>query len=232
MSERSAITYRVDGGRRPSPAHERLVVEADGTFTMWRSLATLTTPASPGGRFGGRLTDGVAGRLRDAAAAATAAGDLDAGATPDGAVQQVSLDGATGRAGMHAEVGGPWGDLLGGLQEQLSALAGQPVAAVAVSVEADASAARLRLLGSEPLRLDLGNADVRVVLWHQGTKTGDWRSAPLGAGTVEAESGWSYELPFDHGLERRGEDHLDVYVSLQAADGDRIVPVLLFQRLE
>lgn len=223
--------YTIDGGRRPAPAHERLVVDDDGSFTMWRSMSTLSSPPSPVGRFGGSLSSEARAGLEAAARAAAESGDLAESPPPDAAIQVVHLDGAAASAGVNSRPGGPWGALFDLLRAELGELAGQPVAAVALEVDAGADQARLRHLGSEPLALDLGGADVRVVIWRDEVKAGDWRSGDLGTGRHTAKPGWTLDLPFDHGLEHRAGDKLDVYVSMRADDGGA-VPLLLFHRVE
>ena len=226
------IIYTIDGGRRPAPAHERLEISDDGAFTMWRSLSTMSTPPSAVGRFAGSVPADALRQIQQAASEASGAGDLAQPVPPDGAVQVVQLDGATARVGAHAEATGAWGTLLGLLRELLGTLADQPLAVVAVEVAKDASRASLRHLGTVPLVLELAGAVVRVVVWRDGAKAGDWRSGPIGDAKVEASAGWSLELPFDHSLALHAGDKTDVYVTFGADDGGHAVRAQLLHRVE
>jgi hypothetical protein len=190
------VTYVRAGGRTAPADRERLAVEADGRFTMQRSVRS---PAV--GRFAGRLRPVEAGALDAAARAAAAAGPLTATRVPDAAAETVTVDGVTATFG-GGTVSGPWGALAVELRRLLDDLVRAPVAAVALVVAPDGSTATLKRLGDEPLTVDLSKLSVTATVFGpDGNVAGTWKSSPApAAGPVSTAAGWTSALPFDHGL--------------------------------
>jgi hypothetical protein len=205
------VRFERVGGREPPPDRERLQVEDDGSFTLWRSNWSPVV-----GRFGGRLADSELEGLREDITAAAATGSSSLTPYPDAAIDIVEAGGASAMAGQHQVIEGPWGDLFARLRRLLGALTDQPVAAIAV--ERNGLAARLVHRGGETLDLDLQGLWVRVVQWDKEyTKVGDWSARHPGK-ALAAGPGWALDLPSDHGLTEREDAVLHTYVGLAAMD--------------
>ena len=229
------IHYVRAGGRTPPRDRERLAIFKDGTFWMWRSVSVASQPVTPVGRFAGRLPGPLHQALLRLTETAEKAGPVSLTPPPDASIETLRLGGVQARLGAHQEPPGPWGELVSLLRRALSELAGQPVSAVDLVVSADAQAARLVHLGAEPIRLDLSSLQVRAVLWKGFRKEGDWRLAgrdPALPGQVEAAPGWSFNLPFNHGLALSPGRTIAAYVIFTLFDGKQPVQVSLEARSE
>ena len=226
------ISYRRTGGWKPPQDNERLDIQDDGIFTMWRSVGWATNPATPVGRFAGRLSEGELTTLQREASSAAQAGDIQIMITPDAPVEAIQVGGAKAVLGANDQPGGAWGPLVEHLRRLLAELTASPRAAVSVQVSDDGKKARLVHLGDEPLRLDLSTLSVRAVLWEDYDRLGDWSAPPRAAGDghlsdVRAGPGWSVDLPFSHGFEVRPGSAVVAYVNFVAYDGHEPVAVSL-----
>jgi hypothetical protein len=209
------VSYRRHGGR-PPPDRELLEVSDDGSFSMWRTIARAFDPPAPIGRFAGTLDPGALERLQAAAEDAARAGDLTEELPAGSAVEETAVGKRTATLPHTASPNGPWGELLGQVRPLLVELTGQPRAAVGLRL---GEGLQLVHLGAEPLRLGLGQVEVRAILWEGYEQRGTWRWAgALSPDPVDAGPGWMLEVPFEHGLEGAGE--LVAYVDLMADDGD------------
>jgi hypothetical protein len=218
-------TYSRTGGRGLPPEAESLAVNDDGALDLRRSSGT---PAV--GRFDGRLSSDEADRLRELAAAAAAAGSIDAPMVPDSSLVTVGAGGATARFGDGAPPSGQWAALAEVLAGWLDRRLDEPVAAVALVLADDGRSARLEHRGSRPAAVDLSGLVVRAVLWKGYYElVGEWASssAPGADARMTAEPGWSVEVPFEHGFEFGPGRTLHASASFGlATDEGPIVPVL------
>jgi len=209
------------GGRTAPPDRERLEITGDGEFTMWRSVRSPVV-----GRFAGRLPEGEASRVQSLVAAAAATEIPGGKQMPGAATETVTVDGAVLRTGSTGGPDGPWGDLLKALRALLGELTGHPAAAVAIEVGDGGSSASLRHRGDSPVTVDLSDLTVRAVVWGPGwEQRGEWSSAASGE-RASAAPGWSFGLPFDHGLEIGSGDALHVFARFGLVDGEANVAAL------
>lgn len=215
------VAYSRGGGRWP-PDNERLEVEEDGSFGMWRSV-TFGTPA---GRFGGLLSSRDAQRLTEEAQAATGSGDLELIPEEDSAIETIEVDSVRATMGHHDEPEKPWGRLVRHLRDLLDRLTDQPRAALKLEVVEGGRAARLAHLGEEAIRLDLSAFELRARLLDEGV-VDEWRASQndvaviSSRGTVDAGPGWALDLPFEHAFDLRKGRRVRASALLTAYDGDR-----------
>jgi len=215
--------------------NEYLEIEDDGSFTMWRSVGWATLPPTPVGQFAGALAAEDLRALRAEADAAAREGDLTSRMQPGIPVETIEAGDATADVTPGREIPGAWGALVDHLRGLLASLTDQPVAALSIEVAGDGRSARLQHLGSEPIRLDLRQVSM-LVSRHSaaGASLGEWRlpATDLG-GEVEAEDGWTLELPFDHGLDGTPGSRLTVIANLAAYDDEDLrVPVSVAASVE
>jgi hypothetical protein len=204
------------GGRTAPPDRERLEIADDGTFTMWRSVRS---PAV--GRFAGRLDGPNAERMRGLAAAAAALDPPAGKQLPGAATETITVDGVSLRTGSSGGPDGPWGDLVGALRALLRELVTQPAAAIALEVANDGSSAKLVHRGEDEIDVDLSALTVRAVVWGPGwEQRGEWSSDEGGPARTTAGPGWSYDLPFGHGLTVNPGDALHAFARFGLFDGD------------
>jgi hypothetical protein len=216
------VSITRSGGRTPPPDRERLEVADDGTFTLWRSVRSPVV-----GRFGGRLDDGLSAQVSSLAAAAAAVEPPAGPQVPGAATETITVDGVSLRTGSSNDPPGPWGALVVVLRTWLRELTSSPVAAVGLDVAGDGSSAKLVHRGSEPIGLDLSGLSVRAVVWGPGWEQGgNWSTSVAGDAKVDAGPGWSYDLPFDHGLTVGAGDALHVFATFGLFDGDAAVAAL------
>lgn len=179
--------------------NERLVIEDDGGFTLWRTVATATRPATPIGRSAGELsqedTDAVAGAVHTATG--TGPGNRG-GAHPGSAFDRLTIRRVEAEVPADAQVDGSWADAYSVARRLLRELAMSPVAGVDLAISGDG--ARLVHVGAEPIELDLSELVVRAARLEDGAAVDHWECSTAGPSVVVAEPGWFYELPFAHGF--------------------------------
>src|SRR5437762_6183310 len=95
------IIYQRTGGLRPPPNNEKLHLNDEAAFTLWRSVGLASIPPSPIGRFGGALAGDLHARLQAAAQAAAAVGNLVIRPRPDSVLESIELPGAKATLGIH-----------------------------------------------------------------------------------------------------------------------------------
>jgi len=222
------IGYYRGGGFPPPPDNERLEISDDGTFTLWRSLAAATAPLTPVGRFAGSLEPAVYTALRQAAADAATAGDLELELLPDAARETTRVEGACARMGAWTEPDGPWGVLLKQLRPLLGTLTRFPVAAIDIEVSPDYLTGHLFHLGPEPLRLMLSRFSLTAVCWENGRVVARWMSPDYvfySMSDVTATPGWSLDLPFAHNFHLSPATRVTVYATFDAWDDGSVTTV-------
>ena len=224
------IRFTRSGGRRPPQDREILDIADDGTYTLWRSIGSASYPSTPVGRFSGTLSESQLDQLKSLCLAAAESGDLTRSMPPGSAVANIQIGDVNAKMGIHDEPEGPWGELLPHLSELLRELTASPQAALGIFIAKDGMSATLDHLGSEPLSVSLAELTVRAVLWDGYLKTGDWFAPTdevIYEESIEAETGWQFNLPFAHGFEVGEGNRVVAYVTLSIADGELMVPVKL-----
>jgi hypothetical protein len=181
----TTITYRRAGGRPPTD-DERLRIDADGTYSLVRTVA-----AEAVGRFGGQLPEGSPD-LQALATAVLSAGDLDLRIPPDAPVERISVGERSAVLPTSAEPSAPWGSLVAGLRLLLREGQRQPLAALVLESDGP-DHVRLRHAGPEPLDLDLSGLVIRGIVW-EGNRVVDRSHWNFDEGVVHAETGWRTEL--------------------------------------
>lgn len=189
--------HRVGGmGTRDN---ERLVIEDDGAFTLWRTVATATRPPTPVGRSAGELSQDNTNAVAVAVATATGAGPgHPGGAHPGSAFDRLTIRRVEAEVPADAHVDGSWADAYSVARRLLRELAMSPVAGVDLALSGGGS--RLIHVGAEPIELDLSELVVRAARIEDGAAVDHWESTAAGPSVVVAEPGWFYELPFAHGF--------------------------------
>lgn len=194
-SRERGVSYQRRGGTPPSD-HEMLDVSPDGSFRLWRSVVRDTSPPVIGA-FAGALEAAERQALELAVRACRSASAVDLAPPAGAAVEKVDVAGRRSTWAEDASPPEPWGTLAVRLRALVTSLTRHPVAAVAL--EHDATTARLRHIGVEPLELDLSQGvTVRAIRWVDALPAGEWRAPAEGPGSVSAAAGWSFELPFAH----------------------------------
>lgn len=222
------VSYRRTGGQKPPRDREQLDIEKDGSFTMWRTVASATNPPTPVGRFSGQLDSPKLKSLESAVATAAQSGDLKITPVPGAANETITIDQIKASMGSNAKPEGAWARLTTDLRGLLVDLASFPQAAIAVEVASDGRTARLVHRGRDPLRLDLSSLTVRAVLWKNYQKLGDWNASPTGSlGEVTANPGWALDLPFDHHFQVVEGSVVRAYINFEMFDGALKIPVSL-----
>ena len=188
------ITYdRVGGRARPGEPADDEHLRIDGTsFELTRR-----SEAPAAGRFAGTLDAATAEELAQLAAAVSAS--VDGPRRPDAAAVEIGVGDLVGRFGQGS---GPdaWAAHEACLEQQANDRVDQPVAAVALEVADDGTAARLVHAGSEAVDVDLSDVRVHAFLWRGYYEpAGEWRAEEHG-GPERAQPGWAHELPFGHDL--------------------------------
>lgn len=215
------VSITRSGGRGAPPDRERLEIEDDGAFTMWRSVRSPVV-----GRFAGRLPEATLSKVGQLAAAAAAAVVPAVKRIPGAAAETIEVDGATLRAGSTGGPDGPWGELQAALRPLLRELTSSPSAAVALEVGENRASARLAHRGDAPLVVDLSSLTVRSVVWRPGWEQGGEWSSDAADQRVETGPGWAHDLPFGHGLDVGPTDALHVFASLGLLDRETKVAAL------
>ncbi len=209
------------GGLRLPRFDERLEVEDDGRFRLWRSVAMAVELPSPVGRFGGTVAAARLARLRAAAADSANEGMRTWLVTPDSPVDRLGVDGVTATLGMRDGGEGPWAELAALLRPLLKELTSSPLAAIALDAGSDGAA--LVHAGDETIGLDLRALNLEATLWRDGDSAAHWSAPDHDLGEQEAGPGWRFQLPFDHGFEVTTGDRIAVSVSFELRDGERVV---------
>jgi hypothetical protein len=199
------------------PARELLALDADGSLSMWRSVARAV------GRFRGTREDADALAALARAAATTpipASRELQ----PDTTADHLEVDGATLVLGEWDRLDGPWGALLSHCRELLDRLLDHPVAALAL-VQVSPTTVRLEHLGEDVLPIELGAALVQVEIRRDGLPAGGSDPVELEGPRIETGPGWTAEVTVPD-FPRQPGDRLLATASLVADDEGVYVPVL------
>lgn len=207
------VRFERFGGRRPPADDELLVVEADGTFALRRTVGT-----DRAGDFAGRLSaDDLAALLEELGAAEKE--PTVSAAAPEGAVfERVAWEGVTATVHQGWTAPPDW-RVVDRLRSLCDSGTSDPVAAIAIAVPPGATALHLEVVGTGELEVDVRNleVDVEAVAWPNtglGRWTGAgaelvpeepepaWELTPDGpkAGGLGRAPGWSVDVPLPHGL--------------------------------
>jgi hypothetical protein len=213
------ISLSRTGGFRPPRFREVLNISDDGTFTMWRSVGMASDPATPIGKFAGRLSEAQRSQLEDASKRASVEGSRTWTISPDSPVDRLDVDGVNATLGIHDAGDGAWAALIQVVRPLLADLTRAPLAAIGLE---DAA---LVHQGTDALRLDLSDLAVRAVHWRESNSLGTWSAQVPGSGEVEAKPGWRQPVPLDHGFALQPGDRLAVRATFAAFDGEESVPV-------
>ena len=222
--------YHRHGGFRHTPNNEKLQIEDDGSFSMWRSVGVASIPPSLIGRFEGKLETELNTRLWDLAEAVTATGDLRVVPPPDSVIEDIVLPGAHATLGIHQQAGVPWDSITGLLRPLLGELTKFPRAAIELEVRDDGRQALLVHRGNEPLRADLSKISIEAILWRNDAVESRWQGSLeeiRNQGIIQTVPGWSLDLPFHHGFDSTSDNRVVAYASFNAFDGEMFVPVSL-----
>jgi hypothetical protein len=221
------LRFGRSGGRMPAD-DEWLAVWPD-RFEARRSVA-----GSRIGSFAGQLDATAMRELHDHIDALAGYDDIVIQTPMDGATESIQVDdGHTARLGSNEDVDGPWGALLRTVRRLLDGpVLESPRAAVALAVAA--RSAQLSHIGEQPLEVDASSVTVRVARldadgliqarW-QGSATTpgaeDTRGSRAGRTWTEAGTGWTTEVPFDHGIDLAHGDYLQVRVMIDVREDGR-----------
>lgn len=217
------LSFERHGGLPPRD-DESLELAEDGTFT-----ARLTIGGPGIGAFEGSLSAARITRVRKAVAALDGPKEVEVSTPDHGATEVLAVAGRTLRTGSNETPPKPWRPLLRAVRGIVDEEAVEHPRA-AIRLIADAKAARLEHAGHDPIDVDLGSLEVRVVLRGGNDDTRDrWQAAaPKGQGWVTATQGWTFALPFDHGLRVGRGDWLQVRVELAIREAGRRRAGLLY----
>ena len=224
------IRYARSGGHRPPPDREILIIEEDGSYTMWRSIGSAVHPPSPVGRFAGQLDAQTLESLIVASKAVSLEGDLVIKPKPGSAMVNIETGQVKARMGIHDEPENAWSQLAELLKGLLKQLTNSPEAAIMLAVSEDGDRARLEHLGQQPTRLDLSRLTVRAVLWEGYGKVDDWSLSEGASGEndpISADMNWQMDLPFDHHFEPGDGQNVVAYVTFSIFQEGRFIPVKL-----
>jgi hypothetical protein len=219
------LTYMRGGGMPPPQDNEYFYAEDNGAFVLWRSIAWATYPPTPVGRFADRLPLDEIEALKREVKAAEAAGRLRQRSSPDSAVETIETP-----AGGRADVGvrdvpqNDWAPLVARLRKYLLDLTRFPEAALSLTLSEDGQHAALKRLGAQPLRIDLSQVMLKAALWKPSEQItlGEWSSGASNlGGIVNAEPGWTFELPFQPDFKRQAGDAVKLSVTLKLFDGEQ-----------
>lgn len=216
----SAISFQRFSDRFP-PERELLEIDADGTFTMWRSYG-----GGRAGRFAGTVTDPE--RVSGLVAAVTGATPPEAAeAELDASVEVLRAGDTTIEVDADRRVDGPWGDALTFCREQMRTLTSEPVAAIEGELRPD-GVMRLSHVGTEALPLELAHLNVHVVSWLDGLERASSRTKPEGLGPVDAGPGWTLDVDVDPDVLNDGK--IVATATFVAVDDGIFVPVVVTAR--
>jgi hypothetical protein len=217
------LAYYRTGGRGVPPDGESVTLADDGAVRGWRGVAAIV------GQFEGVLAGDELHAIASTVAQAAEATPPE-GATPPGApLEVITIDDGdpVDVAQLRDAEAGPWDALAVAARELLERMTAFPKAALALSV-ADGSV-RLVHHGTEPLVVDLGTAELRVVRWRGWFEPdGTAEHAVSGPSRESAGPGWSYDLGTDDALDTVDADpDITVHVTLAFAviAGESVVPV-------
>lgn len=215
----SELDFHRAGGRTPPIEREILHIDADGSYTLWRTVAQGAV-----GRFAGTLTDDQQEAL--AADLEAMEGDpADEPAMPGAPAEVLTYGGRTLRFG--GAVPPPFTRAFDRLRALLDTLMDSPSSALRLEV-VDGEA-RLVFAGDEPLDVDLSLATVTATLVGPGyDQRGNWAgdtSELRAQGKAEAGPGWAVALPFETGFDPGPDEVVQVTVTLALQDGAVVIPV-------
>ena len=184
------------GGMRPRD-HERLVVDEDGTFRLWRTVGSATQPPTPVGDFRGELEPAALREVVDAVAAAaeSAPSTGGSGSAPGTSFDRLDIAGTRSEVPADGEVTGSWAAAFAVARRLLVDLTQHPYAALELLL-VDGQGLRLSHLGTQPLGLDLSELVVRAARLENGAAVEHWEQPAPGPFSVTAEPGWTHDLPF------------------------------------
>ncbi len=205
------LVFSRSGGRPPAD-DELLELRADGTY-----LARRTVGGARIGTFADRLGVEDMATIGGEVAVCRSSGAMWLETPRDGATETISLgeDGEAGASlGSNARPAGPWGTLVNHLRLLIDQVADHPMAAL--ELVADTGHARLVAIGVEPFDLDGATIACSVTrILGSGVPVDRWGSAAVDPATTppawqRVYPGWSYDLPFDHGIDLGPGDWLQV----------------------
>ena len=197
------VSYRRGGGYRPPPDREIVTILADGTFSLWRSIASTTYPPTAIGRFGGLLPADIVTVLKSEIAAAQAAGAYQHRSSPDVAAETVEIGQIRADLTVHDEPKNAWGPLVGRLRGFLLDLVRFPKAALMLTVSADGQQLQLVRQGAQSLRVDLSQVALKAALWKpaESVTLNEWSAEPVDlGGVVTTQPGWVLAIPLKAGF--------------------------------
>lgn len=224
------ISYKRTGGTQPPLDNERLKIRKDGQFVLWRSIGWATVPPTPIGRFAGQLEPSMLSELRGMIDAAKQAGDYQSRAMPGVPIETVKIGKVRAEVAAGSPLQGAWLALFTQLRAWLQELTRMPEAAVGLEVSDDGRQAQLVHLGTAVLRLDLSECTVRATQRNPqtGETLAEWRAAETNlGGIVQAQPGWTWDLPFQHGFSVIPDSHTRAIVNLTILDGKKSIPASL-----
>lgn len=212
------LLYERQGGTPPSD-DERLEIEDDGRFRMWRTVGSARV-----GRFAGRIPASDGAALALDAGAAAAAGGRDITPPRDAALETITVGDVISTMGHHELPPPPWGPLVKRLRDLLDGLTDQPEAAVALEVNPDATVVRLRHLGQQALALDVVDPSIDITIFEPNGAQGDRWSGPdatwVRPGRLALSGGRTLDIPVSHGLPLEAGRRAQVWVEVDAFDED------------
>jgi len=168
-------------------------VAPNGSFSLWRTIAWLSRPPSPVGRFAGALDGGALERIADLVAVAYRTDPVLSALPPDAARERLLLGERVSSWADDASPAPPFGDLARELRQLLTELTRFPDAAVVL--EMSGQGAVLALLGGGEIELDLSGAVMRTISPAAGPAAHSSDTRINGPRSVVAGPGWRYELP-------------------------------------
>ena len=137
------LTFRRTSDAEPAE-YEILEIDADGSFSMWRSTGLVV------GRFAGAVPEFEA--LADDADRATRASARTLDRIPaDASLERIDVDGHAAAVAAHLSLEGSWGVLVDRCRALMSDLCDQPQAALTVELD-DPTVPRLVHRGTQQLR--------------------------------------------------------------------------------
>jgi hypothetical protein len=197
------VAYRRGGGQRPPPDRETLTILADGTFVMWRSIASATYPPTAVGRFAGILPVETVAALKSEIDAAQTVGFYQLRSSPDSAAETIEIGQTRADLGTNNTPANAWGPLVARLRGFLLELVQFPQAALALTAAPDGQQVQLVRQGDQPLRIDLSAVTLHAALWKPAeyVTLKEWtgESANLG-GIVTTTPGWTLDIPISAGF--------------------------------
>jgi hypothetical protein len=211
--------YRRGGGAKPAD-DEQLRIDDDGSFVLIRTVGGERV-----GRFAGTLSKRAAAalaKLVDGAEDATVAAE----GLPPHVIETVTTAGAHLSVAAQSNPGPAAAKIIRRLRALSEELTAQPVAALELQVGAGGRSVGLRSVGSEPVDVDFGAAELAVTLFGEDEALIASETIPLPpelGRRQELAPGWSHELPLPEKLTFNPRRTLDVKLDFDLADQGRPV---------